>query len=87
LEAGEAACREDCFGGVPVGLVTCMPRLGVWADDLVGVVGGDRLLVAVGGDDGHVPEPFASVIGLPGCGRGAVNAVARVGSFFPKLRR
>ena len=61
---GEAACRGNRLGGVPVCLVIWMARLCVGADDQARVVGGDLLLVAVGGDDGHVPEPFASLTGV-----------------------
>jgi hypothetical protein len=59
LEAGESACGEDGFGGVPVGPVPGAAVLRVGAEDLPGIVGGDLLLVAVGGDHADVAAPLA----------------------------
>ena len=62
FEAGEAAGGEDGFGGVPVGPVPGVAGLGVGAEDLAGVVGGDLVLVAVGGDHADVAAPLAGAV-------------------------
>lgn len=59
VESGESSCRQDGLGRVPVGLVGCLAWLGVGAEELAGVVGGDLELLAVGGDDRDVADPLA----------------------------
>src|SRR5262249_19053258 len=49
-----------------VGLVAGATGFGVGAEDLAGVVSGDLVLVAVGGDDRDVAAPFALGFGADG---------------------
>jgi hypothetical protein len=58
IESGELAGGENGRGGVPVRVVGGVAGFGVGAEDLAGVVGGDLVLVAVGGDDRDVAAPL-----------------------------
>jgi len=64
LKASQATHGQHRFGGVPVSRVPGVAGLGVGAEDLAGVVTGHLVLLAVGGDDANVPEPFACVFGV-----------------------
>jgi hypothetical protein len=62
VEAGEVAGGVDGLDGVPVGGVSGVAGSAVGAEDLVRVVGGDLVLVAVGGDDADVVQPVIAAV-------------------------